>query len=274
MKQELTLQDFHEWLEIKQLSQQSLKQYRYYFQKLTTSYPLTPQGMSKFLQRYNNGVARSFLNNLLQYIRTNQQDLKETFSNFQLPRVTGRKKLKLPTIIQQGEVHTITEHLSNPRNKIMVLISFYGGLRAAEVLNIKPYDFYWEEWLKDQNNNGKLKVTGKGSRQRIVFLPANLMQYTYKWIREKASQKQTPENPLFNIKYHRWRDIFQKASYKALKKKIGCHTLRHSNATFLLDKGLTLQEIKEYLGHESITTTQIYAHINKNKLKEKINQIF
>jgi integrase/recombinase XerD len=69
-----------------------------------------------------------------------------------------------------------------------------------------------------------------------------------------------------------WEKLIEKSSIKALGYKINPHTLRHSCATYLLENGWDIKEVQEYLGHESIMSTEIYLHINKGRLKEKANK--
>lgn len=271
-------EEFKQYLDLKKLSDRSIKEYLLYFNRLFKSEPeeINPKLFLNFLSRNNNDVVRAFINNLVQFI-LNSEDyshIKYKFINFQLPKRTGRIERKIPKILDPGEIYSITQHLNNKRNKIMVLVCFYGGLRAEELLNIKPKDFFWKEWLNSKHRIGKLKVKGKGKKERIVLVPATLMKYIQDWINTEVGTSQSINDDLFKIGYRTFYQIFRKATKKALNRKLSPHILRHSSATYLLNKGLSLQEVSDYLGHEKISTTQIYAHLNKAELHNKIEEIF
>ena len=99
------------------------------------------------------------------------------------------------------------------------------------------------------------------------------MDYIQDYIKN-ISENITKEDPIFNIGIRRWEDIIAKCSKKAIDRRINPHLLRHSSATFLEEMGLSISEIAEFLGHESISTSQIYIHINKERLKSKVEAAF
>ena len=119
-----------------------------------------------------------------------------------------------------------------------------------------------------------VKFVGKGNKQRTVWIPSKLMDKIYTWIKSDIPN-QSEEDTLFKIKVRRYQELLANASEKAIQKRIHPHSLRHSCATHLLEKGLNLIEIAEFLGHDSIITTQKYLHIvNRKKLAEKVKKAF
>jgi len=271
---EIKKQNFIEWLELKRLSQNSLKVYIFYLDKIISS-ELNQESINTFLYKHNNIVARAMLKNLLQYlisIETNKER-KADLVDLDIPKQTGRVKKKLPNIINESEVKLITSYMNNERDKIMVLLSFYSALRVRELLNIKAWDFKWDRWWRDREKNGRVVVLGKGDKERIVFVVPSLMAKIEEWIKTVSSTHEK-DTPLFNIGTRRWETILATASEKSLGRRINPHLLRHSIASFLLEKGWNLVEIKDYLGHASISSTQIYTHINKEALDSKFWKSF
>lgn len=266
---------FIEWLEIKGLCERSIKHYMYYynkfnFEKVDQSY------LTFFLQRNNNGVGRAFLKNIFLFIKTNEFDqaVKDHVLSLDIPKITGRKKKRYPQVLTKEQVHEIARAMENNRNRIMTLLTFYGGLRLGELLNINPYDFDWSKWKNAPLEAGELKIIGKGDKERRVPIMPWLMQRTLEFIQQEVSQQQNSDKPLFNIKERGWHSLLSKVSKKTIGRSVNPHLLRHSCATFLMDKGLDLKTIAEFLGHESISTTAIYTHISKEKLKSQVQQAF
>jgi len=264
-----------EWFELKHLSRNTIENYLFYFDKFKIN-DLNQEYLNKFLKKYDNMVCRAFLNNLFLYIQTNDfpEELKAAILKLNIPKISGKKRIRLPNVLSKEEVHKIADNMSNTRNRLMTLLTFYGGLRVSELISIRPYDFKWDEWKSKTINPGILKVIGKGDKQREVYIIPGLMNLIYHYVKDEVSKKQNVNAPLFSINQRRWQIILSKVSKKVLDRSINPHLLRHSCATYLREKGFDLKEIAEFLGHESIVTTQIYTHINKEKLKEKIKESF
>lgn len=187
--------------------------------------------------------------------------------------------LYLPDTLSEEEINLIIDSidLSHPqgeRNKA-ILETLYGcGLRVTELISLKISDLYFDE--------GFIKITGKGNKQRLV--PINL--YTENIITNYLHQhrvltppKKGKEDVLFlNRRGNQLTRVMiftiikQLAEKAAITKNISPHTFRHSFASHLLKGGADLTVIQALLGHESITTTEIYLHIDKTKLTEVVNQ--
>jgi integrase/recombinase XerD len=272
---ELHKEQWDTWLQAKGLSERSVQNYDEYFNKFNLAF-LNQAYLNEFVQQHNNPVARAMLKHLFHYIRTNEfpLEIKELVKELEIPIISGRKKRTLPNVLSESQVLLVSNAMESERNKLMVLVTFYCGLRMNELLTILPYSFQWKKWLETPESSGALKVIGKGNKQRQVFVPAQLMARIYSWIkRDVAPQGQSQDEPLFKIKKSRWNTLLNQASNRALGKNLNPHLLRHSCGTWLREQGWDLKEIAEFLGHESINTTQIYTHISQEQIKSKYEKI-
>lgn len=203
------------------------------------------------------------------YRKNNPTELLES------PKI-GRK---LPDTLSEEEIEEIISQidLSKPegeRNRAMLETLYSCGLRVSELVNLKISDLFFEE--------GFIRVIGKGNKER--FVPINL--YTIKLIniykdqiRSKVKAQKGFEDILFlnrrgknlsrNMVFLILKDLVEKAG---LHKKVSPHTFRHSFATHLLENGADLRAIQQMLGHESITTTEIYMHLDKRFLKSVVEK--
>lgn len=156
----------------------------------------------------------------------------------------------------------------------MLEVLYSCGLRVSEMIGLKISDLYFEE--------GFIKVTGKGNKQR--FVPINTFTIkligNYKnLIRTGIKVQKGFEDTLFLNR--RGRQLSRNMVFMILKeltetagisKIVSPHTLRHSFATHLLENGADLRAIQQMLGHESITTTEIYMHLDKKHLKQVVEK--
>ncbi|MEA5111023.1 Tyrosine recombinase XerD [bioreactor metagenome] len=212
---------------------------------------------------------RSFFKYLLleNEIRNDPTELVE------MPRI-GRK---LPEVLTKDEVERLLGivDLSTPtgeRNKAIVEVLYGCGLRVSELINLRIADLHYEEYY--------LTVTGKGDKQRIVPLGNAASSQLSRYIREvriHQNIKKGQEQYIFLNKsgsrltramiFH----IIKKlAGVAGIKKSISPHTFRHSFATHLVENGADLRAVQEMLGHASITTTEIYTHIDREYLRQNI----
>lgn len=214
---------------------------------------------------------RSFFNYLIfeNYRKDNPTSLLET------PKI-GRK---LPDTLAMQEIDSIMNQidLSHPqgeRNRALLETLYSCGLRVSELITLQISDLYFEE--------GFIKVIGKGDKQRFVPINTETQKYMTIYmnhIRNHLKIKKGYEDTLFlnrrgkqltrNMIFMIIKDLAEKAG---IKKKISPHTFRHSFATHLLENGADLRSIQQMLGHESITTTEIYMHVDKTFLKEVVEK--
>ena len=191
----------------------------------------------------------------------------------ELPKV-GRK---LPEVMSIEEIDMLIEAIDlstneGHRNKAILETLYSCGLRVSELVNLKFSDLYFEE--------GFIRVIGKGNKERLVPVSKTvekeikIYQDNYR-IHKKI--KPGDENTVFlnrrGAKLTRvmiFTIIKNLSAQSGLNKKVSPHTFRHSFATHLIEGGANLRAIQEMLGHESITTTEIYTHLDQSFLREAI----
>ena len=184
--------------------------------------------------------------------------------------------LHLPEILSLEEIDLLIESIDlstneGQRNRTILETLYSCGLRVSELCNLKLSDLYLEE--------GFIKVEGKGSKQRLIPIsPRAIRELHFYFIeRNQISIKKDYEDYVFISKRGKnisrimvFHIIKTLAEAIGLKKTISPHTFRHSFATHLLEGGANLRAIQCMLGHESIGTTEIYTHIDKNRLRSEI----
>lgn len=203
------------------------------------------------------------------YRKENPTDLLES------PKI-GRK---LPDTLSEQDIDKIIGQidLTTPegeRNRAIFETLYSCGLRVSELTNLKISDLFFEE--------GFIRVIGKGNKQRFVPINLNTIKIidTFKKdIRIKIDLKKGFEDILFLNR--RGRQLSRNMVFMILKKlvteagitkNVSPHTFRHSFATHLLENGADLRAIQQMLGHESITTTEIYMHLDKSFLKSVVEK--
>jgi len=190
---------------------------------------------------------------------------------------TPKQNKKLPQFLYYNEIEQLLDQpdgsLTGLRDKAILEVLYGGGIRVAELvgMNINSVNF----------SVGYIRVLGKGNKERIIPLgqPALKALRQYLEARRVASKKTDNEAPLFlNLRGGRLtdrsiRNILNKhVMAAALTHHISPHTLRHSFATHLLENGADLRSVQELLGHVNMSTTQIYTHITKSRMKSVYNQ--
>lgn len=214
---------------------------------------------------------KGFFNYLVfeDYREDNPMDLIET------PKI-GRK---LPDTLSETEINSLIAaiDLSKPegeRNRAIIETLYGCGLRVSELINLKLSDLYFDEDF--------IQVTGKGNKQRFVPISGINQKYINIYRNEvrvhlpiqkeyedivflNRRGKQLTRAMIFTI-------VKQLAEKVGLQKNISPHTFRHSFATHLLENGADLRAIQQMLGHESITTTEVYMHVNRSYLSKVLNE--
>lgn len=186
---------------------------------------------------------------------------------------------KLPTVLSVEEVMRLLDVLNedtpyNFRNKAMIEVMYGTGLRVSELVNLKLNELHL--------TNKMISTTGKGSKERIVpindYAAKVLREYIVKARPELIKKGKDPSYIFLNnlgdpLSRQSFFIILKRLAKEAnIDKEISPHTLRHSFATHLLEAGTDLRFIQEMLGHEDISTTQIYTHLSKQKIKAVYNK--
>ena len=180
----------------------------------------------------------------------------------------ARKKVrKLPCVLTQNQVWRIICAAKNRKHRLMLMSAYSAGLRASEVLALKPKHIESDKML--------IKVqAGKGGKDRYSLLSVKLLSQLrdyYQTCRPKtylfaSSYKHKKQKPLC---YESLRSIYENARKKAgVKKGAGIHTLRHSFATHLLEAGYDIRKIQVLMGHARLSTTMIYLHVSRQTLSK------
>lgn len=188
-----------------------------------------------------------------------------------------KKQRKLPDTLSYDEINRLIGaiDLSKPegvRNKAILEVLYSCGLRVSELTELKLSNLYLEIEF--------IKVLGKGSKERLVPIGGEAIKALKIWtdqVRVHTLIKKGEEDIVFlNRRGSRLTRVYifmmikQLAELAGIKKSISPHTLRHSFATHLVEGGADLRAVQEMLGHESITTTEIYTHLDREYLKEVI----
>ncbi|MFD1255530.1 site-specific tyrosine recombinase XerD [Mucilaginibacter terrae] len=190
-----------------------------------------------------------------------------------------RIQRKLPDTLSYNEINELIAavDLSKPdgsRNKAILEMLYSCGLRVSELTELKLSNLYLDIEF--------IKVVGKGNKERLVPISNTAIKALQQWLeygRAHAVVKKGEEDMVFlNRRGSRLTRVFifmiikQLTQSIGLKKKISPHTFRHSFATHLIEGGADLRAVQEMLGHESITTTEIYTHLDREYLKSTIIQ--
>ena len=184
---------------------------------------------------------------------------------------------KLPDTLSVQEINALIDGIDRSKNEgernVAIIEVLYGcGLRVSELINLKISELYFEE--------GFVRVIGKGDKQRLVPLGSVAKKHLDIYINQVRNHlkihpdardivflnrrgKQISRVMIFTI-------IKQLAQKIGITKNISPHTLRHSFATHLVEGGADLRAVQEMLGHQSITTTEIYTHLDRNYLRQAI----
>lgn len=211
---------------------------------------------------------RSFYRFLIMedYLKADPTELLESpQTGFKLPEVMTVEEIDLLI----GSIDRGTKE--GQRNRAILETLYSCGLRVSELCNLKLSELYFEE--------GFIKVEGKGSKQRLVPISPRAIKEIRLYFTDRNLMKIKPgfEDFVFISNFGKnisrimvFHIIKELAERIGLKKKISPHTFRHSFATHLLEGGANLRAIQCMLGHESIGTTEIYTHIDRNMLRSEI----
>lgn len=186
---------------------------------------------------------------------------------------------KLPDTLDVHEIEKLLEaiDMSKPeggRNRAMLEVLYGSGLRVSELVELRKSNIYFDI--------GFLRVIGKGNKERLVPCGKDALKYLKSYIEEIRVQVPVQkgfENHVFLNRRGKkltrvmvFLIIKDLAERTGLKKTISPHTFRHSFATHLVEGGADLRAVQEMLGHESITTTEIYTHLDRDYLKQVIQE--
>lgn len=246
--------------------------------------------MAQFLKTIKGHDARSFnaerLKSYLQYCHNNLSLSENTIHSrmnalkFYYEQVLNRQKFfweiprpkrpqLLPKLLNETEITRLFNALTNKKHKAMLFLAYSAGLRVSEIVSLKIADI-------DSTRMQIFIGRAKGKKDRYVNLSPVVLDILRKYIKEYPPR---PKVYLFESEQTRTaypartvQQIFSNAKHKAgIRKEVGVHSLRHSFATHLLEKGTDIKYIKDILGHFDIKTTERYLHVTRKQLVNVIS---
>jgi integrase/recombinase XerD len=289
VKNSLLVEDFISTLAIdRSLSDNTISAYLSDLHKLTSFtnnknlVEVTPEDINEFLLFLRNinlnprSVARiisglkSFYKHLIISDIVNRSPLQSV--------LTPKLPKNLPQVLSHIEIEQMMKQIdfskiSGERDKTIIMLMYGSGLRVSELVSLSLSDMYLEE--------GFIKVLGKGDKERLVPIGSKTIKqlgFYFLYYRNVVANQNSNNRIILNQK---GASISRVTVFKVLKdlalkakinKNISPHTLRHSFATVLIEAGADLRAVQQMLGHENITTTEIYTHLDKTYLKTVIEQ--
>ena len=267
----IALEQFVQQLKLKAYSPSTIRTYRYellQLLQLLKNKPintLTAEDIKRYMvyametQGISEHTAHSRLNAMKFYF---EQVLGREKFFWEIPR--PKKPLQLPKLLNEEEIRKLFNALVNKKHKAMLFTTYSAGLRVSEIVHLKIADI-------DSKRMQIFIERGKGKKDRYVNLSPVLLDILRNYFQ---IYKPAPTIYLFESEHTRAaypirtvQQIFTNAKNKAgIKKEVGVHSLRHSFATHLLDKGTDIRYIKDLLGHFDIKTTERYLHVSKKQL--------
>ena len=226
----------------------------------------------------NNSMIRmiSSLRKFHQYLK--QEDLTETDPMLLVD--TPKKAQNLPKVMSMSEVEKLLEisDTSKPlglRDRTMLEVMYATGVRISELVSLRLDELHLPMSM--------IQTKGKGDKERIIPIGDTAIYWMKQYLelsRPKLSMKNAEEEPYVFLNSRGgtlsrqgvWKKIKKLVKQANIKSDVTPHTLRHSFATHLLENGADLRIVQELLGHSDISTTQIYTHITKHRLKNVYNE--
>jgi len=281
----------------KEYREDTVKHYLYYYDKFKKEFAINQKAIHDFLiKRFRNNVSRSFVKCYLKFV--NKYYEKDYDITKLMPEAKINRERKLPDYVTEHEVKKLEQGLSNERDKLMLLLSFYGALRVNELVNLSPQDFAWDEWAQTQvfDENGKpekdsdgknvfgtgrltIKEEGaKRGKERITRIPPKIMKRVYAYVRDRIlpnkHQYLFPGIGGNHLNKRTWQKILHKTGQKVLGRNIKPHALRHGFGYEFMRNNKHIRVLQEILGHSNISTTSIYSRVSGEDLDREVDKFF
>ena len=177
-----------------------------------------------------------------------------------------KKEKRIPEVLSKSEVSTMINNSETKKSKLIISFLYSSGLRVSELVNIKPENINLDEkigWVR----------SGKGSKDRAFSISESLAKDLKQYLNKRKDNQYifSKTKPLTTRNIQKIvKNIRQKSE---ITKKVTPHTLRHSYATHLLEAGTDIRKIQVLLGHSSLNTTQLYAHVSTEEIKKIENPL-
>ena len=202
-------------------------------------------------------------------------DMKNHAKELHIPKLEKR----LPTYLTQDEVAQLLAYSEKDtsalgvRNSVMLYLLYSSGMRVSELTTLKISDIHFDTRF--------ISVEGKGGKQRMIPLPEAIIHMLHDYVQKHAYQdfpSSVVPTYLFPIVYGKkikpisrqscWIILKKMCEQTGIKRAVSPHQLRHSFATHLLEKGVDLRSLQVLLGHEGITTVEVYTHVETSQLRK------
>lgn len=238
-----------------------------------THHQITDQTLTQYFTMLSNkGYAESTIERKLVVIKSYLQFLwkeKKITTNFALFFPTTKKGLYLPTVLSVKETFALLQAPKKIQDRLIVKLLYATGIRVSELCSLNVMDI----------GKNSMKVKGKGSKERVVPIFEKIIDELDLFLHQrKEEEREIDTMPLFTtsrcLRIGRtsvWKIVKDAAKQAGLQKTVSPHTLRHSYATHLLERGADLRIIQELLGHSSIATTEKYVHLEKKQLLDAMD---
>ncbi len=235
--------------------------------------------LNNYLKYLNDNFKINTRSRKLSSLKTFYKFLKEEYkiSNIFEKIKNPKKEKKIPKYFSQKELAILLDSVEplsdiDKRDRAMFELLYASGMRISELLSLKVFDLKLDEKF--------VSVIGKGNKQRIIPINSSSINAVNDYIKVRLNFMDKDTNILFLNK--RGTQMTRQGFTKILKNRalevgiadISAHKLRHSIATHLLNNGADLKMIQQFLGHQSITTTEIYTHVNQSKISSEYEKYF
>ncbi|MBU4348396.1 tyrosine-type recombinase/integrase [Patescibacteria group bacterium] len=239
-----------------------------YQKSLLSAKGRTPQDVTKQdIRRYqafltaDKGLKPATVNLILSALKFFYVDVlkMDVFQDVKRPK----KEQKLPVVLTKDEIRQMIEDTKNKKHRLLIEFMYGSGLRVSEAVNFKINDL-------DLNEKINMVRSGKGGKDRRIILPNRLRKKLGHYLKKRKDKNQY----VFHYKdshlsTRQAQRIVKQAGLRAgIKKKVFCHALRSSFATHLIDSGIDIRKVQVLLGHDQISTTQIYTEVSNEGLKD------
>ncbi len=237
------------------------------------------EDLNVYLKFLNDNFKINTRSRKLSSLKTFYKFLKEEYDIFNIfEKIKNPKKeKKIPKYFSQKELAILLDSVEpisdiDKRDRAMLELLYASGMRISELLSLKVFDLKLDEKF--------VSVIGKGNKQRIIPINKSSINAVSDYMKVRINFMDRDTNILFLNK--RGTQMTRQGFTKILKNRallvgitdISAHKLRHSIATHLLNNGADLRMIQQFLGHQSITTTEIYTHVNQNKISSEYEKYF
>lgn len=207
-------------------------------------------------------LSHAFVNQAISALKFMAREILEKHNIIiSLPR--PKKEKKLPNVLSEEEVVNILHALDNQKHKTILYITYSAGLRVGEIVRLKVSDVDSDRMLIHVRQ-------GKGKKDRYTVLSKVALKQLRKYysLYDPKNWIFPGRDPKSHLTERTVQRVFKNACRKGkIRKKVSVHSLRHSFATHLLERGTDLRYIQELLGHKSSKTTQVYTHVSNKSIK-------